>query len=178
MTFTISKERIWSAVSVNLVELIRYLPSRRVIYIRTIDERYDYSKLGSNEDRTLRDAAAAIEFVVQKVRIELPVRSPLSEVATCPECKRAELMLVGLDRDRKMNVRCRSCGAAGKNGAWWRSNEREVAESRIRRMQFPPGDRIRSWKDLQQKGEDGKIRTVKGSCRKRSEGPRGMLFVW
>ncbi len=114
ITFTISKERSWSPVSVNILDLVHILPRRKVIYIKTMDRGYDYTKLGTNEDQTLGDAEAGIEFVVQKVREELPRRTTLQQLILCPECGRMELTMIGVDQGGAMNVRCRSCGAPGK----------------------------------------------------------------
>jgi SAM-dependent methyltransferase len=110
VTFTISKERSWSPVSRNLIDLLRHLPRHKVISLRIIDTGYDYEKLGSDEDQTLGTAEAGIEAVIEKVKEELPLRTSLHHLASCPRCERLELTLLGQERDGSLQVLCRSCG--------------------------------------------------------------------
>jgi SAM-dependent methyltransferase len=64
-TFSVSKESSWSPASLNVTELVAALPNRRVLWIRTIDDGYDYS--GGIWDRTAGSAEANIEVLVQKL---------------------------------------------------------------------------------------------------------------
>ena len=112
-TFTISKEKSWSPVSMNVVDLIRHLPRRKLRYVKTTDVGYDYSKLGSSTDQTLGTAEAAIEMVVEKVRAELPVRTHLSQLVLCSQCGRMDLSVRGLDQHGELHVSCGYCGQAG-----------------------------------------------------------------
>jgi SAM-dependent methyltransferase len=64
-TFTVSKDLSWSPASINLAELVAELPNRRVLWIRTCDNGYDYS--GGVWDRTGGPAEAHIEVLVRKL---------------------------------------------------------------------------------------------------------------
>lgn len=64
-TFTVSKSRSWSAVSINVMELVGVLANRKVEWIRTSDTGYDYS--GGVWDRTPAGAEANIEIAVRKL---------------------------------------------------------------------------------------------------------------
>jgi tetratricopeptide (TPR) repeat protein len=125
LTFTISKEKSWSPVSRNLSDLLRHLPRHKVISIRTIDTGYDYEKLGSHTDQTLGRAEAAIECIVEKVRSELPLRTPLEKLARCPRCSRLELTLLGWHGTGELDVRCRGCGATLRMKASGKSDREE-----------------------------------------------------
>ena len=65
-TFTVHKTESWSPVSVNVVDLIRPLPTHQTIWIRTIDAGYEHSV--EVWDRTGGAAEAHIEFLVRKIR--------------------------------------------------------------------------------------------------------------
>jgi len=114
ITFTISKQKSWSPVSRNLVDLLRHLPRHKVISLRTIDAGYDYEKLGTGEDQTLGAAEAAIELVVEKVKEELQLHTRLSALLTCSKCKRLEITALGWDSEGRLKLTCRSCGTPGE----------------------------------------------------------------
>jgi SAM-dependent methyltransferase len=63
-TFTIRKQKSWSPVSVNIVDLVGELPDCEVIRIATQDNHYDYTLKG--EDQTRLGALAQIQFVLRK----------------------------------------------------------------------------------------------------------------
>jgi DNA-binding CsgD family transcriptional regulator len=64
-TFTLHKSRSWSPVSLNLLDLVRELPSHHLLWARHCDDRYDYS--GGVWDRTHGPAEAALEVMVRKI---------------------------------------------------------------------------------------------------------------
>jgi len=70
-TFTIFKEKSWSPVSINILDLIRELPNCQPIRIAVQDEHYDYSLKGV--DQTHGWALAQIQFVLRK---EVAVQAP------------------------------------------------------------------------------------------------------
>lgn len=63
-TFTCSKDRSWSPVSVNCADLLRHLPGHQLISLTLEDNGYDYSNTGG--DQTSRGAEAAVQFIVRK----------------------------------------------------------------------------------------------------------------
>jgi tetratricopeptide (TPR) repeat protein len=65
-TFTIFKEKSWSPVSVNVLDLARGLPDCYPIRIALQDSHYDYALLGKGIDQTIRMALAQIQFVLRK----------------------------------------------------------------------------------------------------------------
>lgn len=65
-TFTILKKNSWSNKSINIVDLLTYLESCKIVKIELVDTNYDYSKI--NEDQTKGDVEAFIEVVIQKTR--------------------------------------------------------------------------------------------------------------
>jgi len=65
-TFTIHKVNSWSPVSISLKNLVQLLPNHKVVWIRLIDEGYDHS--GGIWDRTLGNAEANLEMLVEKLR--------------------------------------------------------------------------------------------------------------
>ena len=82
-SFSISKQRSWSPVHYNLTDLVRHLPRHDVVYMRVIDQHYDYAQLGGMVDQTMGKAEAAIEMVVCKADWELPLRTALQSVLPC-----------------------------------------------------------------------------------------------
>jgi SAM-dependent methyltransferase len=110
-TFNISTDRTWSPRNKNLVELVKYLPGRSVLSVRLVGEGYDGAP-GSVpiRDRTLGPAEAAIELVMQKVDHVLPLLSPLASLVPCPSCRQLQLTIVGLKKDKHLQVRCAECG--------------------------------------------------------------------
>jgi hypothetical protein len=65
-TFTIYKQKSWSPMSVNVIDLIVKLKDAKTWKIEIQDRGYDYSLLGKNIDQTLGEAMAQIYFVLQK----------------------------------------------------------------------------------------------------------------
>lgn len=63
-TFTIYKEESWSSESVNVLDLIKSLPSAKIERLLVADTNYDYSI--KNKDQTRDNAEAFIEFVLKK----------------------------------------------------------------------------------------------------------------
>jgi len=63
-TFTIFKEKSWSPVSINVLDLIRELPNCQPLRIAVQDEHYDYALRGV--DQTHGCALAQIQFVLRK----------------------------------------------------------------------------------------------------------------
>lgn len=75
-TFTLSKTRSWSPVSVNCSDLLRYLPGHNLISLTLEDSGYDYAKTG--RDQTAGKAEAAVQFIVKKE--PAPVYAGLLEI--------------------------------------------------------------------------------------------------
>ena len=69
-SFSISKQRSWSPVHYNLTDLVRHLPRHDVVYMRVIDQHYDYAQLGGMVDQTMGKAEAAIAKMGEAVRLE------------------------------------------------------------------------------------------------------------
>ncbi|MDR2697215.1 MAG: class I SAM-dependent methyltransferase [Holophagales bacterium] len=63
-TFTISKQKSWSPVSINVLDLIRELPDCYPVRIAVQDNHYDYTLKGW--DQTQGKALAQIQFVLRK----------------------------------------------------------------------------------------------------------------
>jgi|SRR5579859_175502 len=68
-TFTCSKYRSWSPVSVNVADLLRFLPGHHLISLTLEDSGYDYEHTG--RDQTVDGAEAAVQFIVKKEAIPL-----------------------------------------------------------------------------------------------------------
>ena len=68
-TLTISKDKSWSEVSNNLVELIHPLKNHHVISISLCDSGLDYSKLGKGVDQSAEGAETFIEAIIYKAPI-------------------------------------------------------------------------------------------------------------
>ena len=67
-TFTIYKEKSWSNVSVNIVDLINLLENRKIIYVGVQDSNYDYI-LPQGVDQTMqKDVLAQNLFIIQKTK--------------------------------------------------------------------------------------------------------------
>jgi hypothetical protein len=66
VTFTPHKSASWSPVSRNITDLITVLPGHKLIFLKTCDDRYIRS--GGVWDRTIGEAEAAIEFLLEKSR--------------------------------------------------------------------------------------------------------------
>src|SRR3569833_70182 len=111
-TFTVSKDKTWSPVGYNVTDLLAKLPNRKVIYIRTTDDGYDYNRK-DDWDQTLGDAEAAIEVVVQKVIPDYLWRTKLKGQARCPNCAYGRLGLEGLVDDDTLACLCPRCGWRG-----------------------------------------------------------------
>jgi len=76
-TFTCSKYSSWSPVSVNCVDLLRFLPGHHLVSLTLEDSGYDYKNTGW--DQTTLGAEAAVQFIVKKEA--WPVRVPLIPMA-------------------------------------------------------------------------------------------------
>lgn len=63
-TFTCSKYRSWSPVSVNCTDLLRFLPGHRLVSLTLEDNGYDYNSTGM--DQTTGGAEAAVQFIIKK----------------------------------------------------------------------------------------------------------------
>jgi hypothetical protein len=63
-TFSINKSNSWSPVHINVVDLISILDDYDIIKLELVDTNYDYSL--QNEDQTLGNAEAFIEFILRK----------------------------------------------------------------------------------------------------------------
>lgn len=116
-TFSISKDESWSPRSKSVTELLQRLPHRKVIYIRTVDTGYDYSKLSETStmyDQTQTGAEAGIEFVVQKQPLQSRLVSTLRTILQCPSCHRAEIIARGVTRDNQIDFQCNACGVVGE----------------------------------------------------------------
>lgn len=70
-TFTCSKDSSWSPVSVNVADLLRYLPGHNLISLTREDSGYDYENTG--KDQTCMGAEAAVQFIVKKEAIAPPL---------------------------------------------------------------------------------------------------------
>lgn len=111
-TFTISKDKTWSPVGFNITDLVNKLPNRKVISIRTTDDNYDYSR-HDDQDQTLGDAEAAIEFIVQKTIPDYTWRTPLHGTVRCANCGYGRLGLEGMTKDYQLACLCTQCGWRG-----------------------------------------------------------------
>ena len=67
-SFTIHKKKSWSRWSINVLNMIRLLPSCQIIKIELVDTNYDYSIPWGSKDQTLGDAETFIEVVLKKVK--------------------------------------------------------------------------------------------------------------
>jgi SAM-dependent methyltransferase len=64
-SFTIHKSASWGPASINLADLVTGLPSHQVLWLRTCDTGYDYSR--GVWDRTGGPAEAHLEALVRKL---------------------------------------------------------------------------------------------------------------
>jgi len=79
-TFTISKEKSWSPVSINVIDLVRGLPDCRVLKVALQDDGYDYTAGGAGGDQLWGQAVAQIQFVLRKLTADyLPAQYALAE---------------------------------------------------------------------------------------------------
>lgn len=109
-TFTVSKARSWSPVSVSLASLIGALPDRKVWAIRTVDTGWGADK--GDADQTLGTAEAGVEAIVQKLPRELPaLRSQLARTVRCAACGWGRLGVEGVLADGQLALMCPRCGA-------------------------------------------------------------------
>jgi len=114
-TYTASKSESWSMVSKNVVDLLRLLPSHKLISLRTIDTGYDYD-IGDLCDQTEMGAEAHVEFIVQKVAVVGHQRSELMRLFNClaPNCGRAEYRMEGMTAEGAIRCVCMGCGTAAE----------------------------------------------------------------
>jgi len=66
VTFTIYKNKSWSPVSYNIIDILSSISNIKIKKIQLQEHHYDYSLNG--KDQTGGPAECAIEFVVQKVK--------------------------------------------------------------------------------------------------------------
>jgi SAM-dependent methyltransferase len=116
LSYTIHKDKSWSPRSFNLVDILSTLPEHKIIYIKTIDQKYDYTPRtdGMLADQTMLGAEAGIEFVVQKQSETSQLRSRLRKLLRCPKCTRLDLMLRGITAENELDVQCGACGFFGR----------------------------------------------------------------
>jgi SAM-dependent methyltransferase len=72
-TFTIYKQKSWSPVSINIIDLIRGLSNCRVVRLAVQDNHYNYSL--KVVDQTHGPALAQIKFILQKEWQQIENRS-------------------------------------------------------------------------------------------------------
>lgn len=107
-SFNISKDRTWSPVSRNLIDLLRYLPDHKILSLRTIDTNYDYTVVKDHTaDPTVE---AAIEGIIQKSPTQPTIMSNLSYILNCPNCSRAKMIIRGIDTNGRIEYTCGWCG--------------------------------------------------------------------
>lgn len=73
-SFTPSKSGSWSPKSLNIIDLIKYLPDHKLYSLRVLDTGYDYTLI--RNDQTTAGAEAHIELILQKL--------PTGTVPTAP----------------------------------------------------------------------------------------------
>jgi hypothetical protein len=111
-TYTISKSKSWSPTSRNLITLLSHLPDHKIVYIKTLDQGFDYDP-GCYKDQTLRGAEAAIEAVIHKHTEQLTLYSGLKDLFRCPDCEQSQLRVFGITKESKIDIRCYNCGWTG-----------------------------------------------------------------
>lgn len=117
-TFTISKHRSWSPACKSVAKLVEYLPDHKVISMRIVDTKYDYT---TNQliDQTGGLAEAAVEVIVQKLPLQLTHQCGLKQAWMCPTCKHMEMVCTGIGPDEKYLIWCKNCGNSGKLSVDW-----------------------------------------------------------
>lgn len=112
ITLTLSKQKSWSPVSVNLLDLVRELPNHKLIRAEIVDTGYRYELRQPGRDQTaLEDIEAGVEVVVQKVSNELPFQTVLRDIMLCPKCGRLELKILGRTMAGLVwKLMCMGCG--------------------------------------------------------------------
>jgi len=108
VTLTLHKYDSWSPLTINLIDLVRPLAGHKLVLAEIVDAGYDHTKQGV--DQTLGTAEAGVELVVQKIDHQAWLRTALRSLARCPECGRLEVVVLGLEEDRRFRVRCQGCG--------------------------------------------------------------------
>lgn len=105
-TFTPSKWRSWSPASLNLTDLIAYLPDHKLLSMQVVDTRKTFDR-----DETLHGELAHIECVLRKGPD--PARQTLlGKTLVCPRCGR-ELLLRGIEVSGALALQCATCGNKG-----------------------------------------------------------------
>lgn len=112
-TYTINKSFTWSPGGKNVTDLLKYLPSHKVISMRIIDTDYDYTEQRI-VDQTASIAEAAVEVIVQKFKLQCGWQSKLETIFMCPNCGHMEFVIRGVDSEGQYDAWCRNCGVAGK----------------------------------------------------------------
>ena len=108
-TFAIHKEKTWSPVGVNLMDLVTHLPMHDVVYVRVVDTEYDYQRKDII-DQTQWDVEAGIELVVKKIAPDFTFHSQMAQVFRCPRCGYGRLAIEGLRKDNSFALMCNRCG--------------------------------------------------------------------
>lgn len=105
-TWTIHKTKSWSPMSKNLIDLIKNLPGHKVISLRILDTRYDYTQHLSDQGTAERQ----VEVIVQKTGEPEPWVSTVPVTPVCVCGAQRSLKLLGIYSRGKVLVQCQSCG--------------------------------------------------------------------
>lgn len=114
-TWTIHKDKSWSVVSQNLIDLVRYLPGHKVHKLELLDTNYDHT-LAAGIDQSVLGAEVSVGLVIQKVPPPSEGLTTLAAAYRCPKCN-GELLLRGKLRDsEELSIRCTRCDVVGRMG--------------------------------------------------------------
>lgn len=106
-TFTPSKWKSWSPASLNLTDLIAYLPDHKLLGIYVLDTRTE-----PRGDVTMQGGQAQIELVLKKELAPRPFLTPLAQTVTCAACGHSPT-LVGITHEASLHLHCGYCGKVG-----------------------------------------------------------------
>lgn len=109
-TFTLHKHQSWSPVSINLIDLVRYLPDHEVLRYEVCADGYECST--EVWDRSAEGAETAIAIVLRKCA-PLERLTNLQNTLICPSCG-GEVIVYGQNDSGAWRARCVRCGEAGK----------------------------------------------------------------
>lgn len=99
----------WCPASINLTDLIKFLPNHKLRSIQIIDTTVP-SK--SRRDQTEEGAIAHIEMIVEKLPPQQTRTSLLESIACCATCGREEILL-GRKTTGELLTRCTACSTIG-----------------------------------------------------------------